>query len=83
MIKDYAHFGDVMTFDTTFGTNEEYMPVGVFVGFNHFRETIVFGASLLYDETFDSFKSLFRDFSMIGRLLDGQYATFEEEYKVV
>ena len=31
---DYAHFGDVVTFDTTFGTNKEYMPFSVFVGFN-------------------------------------------------
>ena len=23
MIIDYAHFGDVVTFDTTFGTNKE------------------------------------------------------------
>ena len=26
MIVDYAHFGDVITFDTTFGTNKEYRP---------------------------------------------------------
>ncbi|CAN6300800.1 unnamed protein product [Urochloa humidicola] len=45
MIADYAHFGDVITFDTTFGTNKEYRPFGVFVGFNHFRETVVFGAA--------------------------------------
>jgi zinc finger SWIM domain-containing protein 3 len=62
MIIDYAHFGDVITFDTTFGTNKEYRPFGVFVGFNHFRETVIFGASLLYDETFDSFKWLFEAF---------------------
>jgi hypothetical protein len=42
MIVDYAHFGDVVTFDTTFGTNKEYRPFGVFVGFNHFRETVIF-----------------------------------------
>jgi hypothetical protein len=52
MIIDYAHFGDVVTFDTTFGTNKEYRPLGVFVVFNHFRGTIIFGAALLYDETF-------------------------------
>jgi zinc finger SWIM domain-containing protein 3 len=62
MIIDYAHFGDVVTSDTTFGTNKEYRPFGVFVGFNHFRETVIFGASLLYDETFESFKWLFRAF---------------------
>jgi zinc finger SWIM domain-containing protein 3 len=43
MIMDYAHFGDVVSFDTTFGTNKESRPFGVFVGFNHFRENVVFG----------------------------------------
>ena len=61
MIMDYAHFGDV-SFDTTFGTNKESRPFGVFVGFHHFRETVVFGAALLYDETFESFKWLFETF---------------------
>lgn len=56
MIIDYAHFDDVITFDTTFGTNKEYRPFGVFTGFNNFRETVIFGAALLYDETFESFK---------------------------
>ena len=50
MITDYAYFGDVVSFDTTFGTNKESRPFGVFVGFNHFRETVVFGAVLMYDE---------------------------------
>lgn len=62
MIVDYAHFGDVITFDTTFGTNKEYRPFGVFTGFNNFRETVIFGAALLYDETFESFKWLFDTF---------------------
>jgi len=34
----------------------------VFVGFNHFRETVIFGAALMYDETFESFKWLFETF---------------------
>jgi zinc finger SWIM domain-containing protein 3 len=62
MIVDYAHFEDVVSFDTTFGTNKESRPFAVFVGFNHFRETIVFGVALLYDETFESFKWLFETF---------------------
>ena len=62
MIIDYAHFGDVVTFDTTFRTNKEYKPFGVFVGFNHFREMVIFGAALLYDETFESFRWLFNTF---------------------
>jgi len=62
MVLDYAHFGDVVSFDTTFGTNNESRPFGVFVGFNHFRETVIFGAALMYDETFESFKWLFETF---------------------
>jgi zinc finger SWIM domain-containing protein 3 len=27
MIRDYAHFGDVVSFDTTFGTNNESRPL--------------------------------------------------------
>lgn len=62
MLVDYAHFGDVVTFDTTFGTNKESRSFGVFVGFNHFRETVIFGAVLLYSETYESFKWLFETF---------------------
>ncbi|XP_021857779.2 protein FAR1-RELATED SEQUENCE 7-like [Spinacia oleracea] len=60
-----AHVGgsnNLVSFDTTFGTNKEHRPLGVFVGFNHFRETTVFGAILLYDETTESFKWLFETF---------------------
>ena len=38
MLTDYAYFGDVVSFDTTFGTNKKSRPFGVFVGFNHFRK---------------------------------------------
>jgi hypothetical protein len=56
VIIDYAHFGDVVTFDTTFSTNKEYRPFGVFVGFNHFRECYFV---ILFDETCASFTWLF------------------------
>jgi zinc finger SWIM domain-containing protein 3 len=62
MLTDYAYFGDVVSFDTTFGTNKESWPFGIFVGFNQFRETVVFRACLMYDETFESFKWLFDTF---------------------
>jgi hypothetical protein len=35
MVIEYAHFSDVVTFDTTCGTNKEYRPFDVFVDFNH------------------------------------------------
>ncbi|GLT55391.1 hypothetical protein SLA2020_285180 [Shorea laevis] len=62
MIIDYAYFGDVMTFDTTFGINKELRPLGVFTDFNHHRGIVIFGAALLYDETTESFKWLFECF---------------------
>ncbi|XP_043694268.1 protein FAR1-RELATED SEQUENCE 5-like [Telopea speciosissima] len=60
---DYAQFGDVVSFDTTFCTNKEYRSFGIFVGFNHHRGAIIFGAALLYDETAESFKWLFEAFT--------------------
>ena len=56
MIIDYAHFSDVFSFDTTFGTNKEFRPLVVFIGFNHHREMVIFGAALVYDEIAESFK---------------------------
>ena len=55
MIIDYANFSDVVTFDTTYGTNKELRQLGVFTDFNHHRELTIFGVALLYDETVDSF----------------------------
>ncbi|XP_028101772.1 protein FAR-RED IMPAIRED RESPONSE 1-like [Camellia sinensis] len=51
MIMDYAQFGDVVTFDTTYKLNNEHRPFGTFVGFNHHREIVIFGAALMSDET--------------------------------
>ncbi|XP_043700350.1 protein FAR1-RELATED SEQUENCE 5-like [Telopea speciosissima] len=62
MLIDYAVFGDVVIFDTTFCTNKEYRPFGIFAGFNHHRGATIFGATILYDETVPSFKWLFETF---------------------
>ncbi|XP_071916257.1 protein FAR1-RELATED SEQUENCE 5-like [Coffea arabica] len=48
--------GGMVTFDTTYKTNKEYRPFGVFVGFNQHRQIVIFGAALMYDEMIDSFK---------------------------
>jgi zinc finger SWIM domain-containing protein 3 len=56
------YFGDVITFDTTYKTNKDYRPLGVFVGLNNHRQTVIFGATLLYDETTPSFQWLFETF---------------------
>jgi zinc finger SWIM domain-containing protein 3 len=62
MIIDYGHFGDAISFDTTYSTNRDARPLGVFLGLNHHRETVVFGATLLFDETIESFVRLFETF---------------------
>ncbi|XP_028102507.1 protein FAR1-RELATED SEQUENCE 5-like [Camellia sinensis] len=56
----FGQFGDVVTFDTTYKLNSAHRPFASFVRFNHHRETVIFGATLMYDETADSFVWLFR-----------------------
>ena len=61
MLTNYAYFGDVVSFDTTFGTNKEkafwcicwVQPVQGNCGFWCF---------FMYDEIFESFKWLFETF---------------------
>jgi zinc finger SWIM domain-containing protein 3 len=40
----------------------DYWPLEVFVGLNNHRQTIIFGAALLYDETIPPFQWLFETF---------------------
>ncbi|KAG7585878.1 Zinc finger PMZ-type, partial [Arabidopsis thaliana x Arabidopsis arenosa] len=61
-ISDYNLFGDVVCFDTTYKTNEYDRPFAPFVGVNHHKQTVLFGAALLYDETTESYKWLFETF---------------------
>ncbi|XP_065636333.1 protein FAR1-RELATED SEQUENCE 5-like [Quercus suber] len=61
-IVDYGHFGDVICFDTTYRTNSYGRPFAPFIGVNHHKQSIIFGAALLYDETITSFKWLFETF---------------------
>jgi len=62
MIVDYALFGDVVYFDTTYKTIKEYRPLAMFVVFNHHREVVIFRDALLYDETIESFEWMFETF---------------------
>ena len=47
---NYAHFGDVLAFDTTW-TNAYKKPLVILVGVNHHMQTTIFGCALLVDET--------------------------------
>jgi zinc finger SWIM domain-containing protein 3 len=62
MVIDFAQFEDVIIFDMTHDTNKEYRSFELFVGFNHFREIIIFEAMLLYDQSMASFEWVFDTF---------------------
>ncbi|KAL6556352.1 hypothetical protein OROGR_005640 [Orobanche gracilis] len=70
MRSDYSHFGDVVCFDTTYRKHKDGRPIALFVGVNSHKQTIVFGAALLYDETAVTFSWLFDTFakSMKGKM---------------
>ena len=47
---DYAIFGDVFTFDATYGRNKYKCPLVVFSGVNHHLQTIVFATAIISSE---------------------------------
>ena len=49
MILDYGYFNDVASLDTTYCNNNAHRPFTLFLGFNHFRQVVIFRAVLLYD----------------------------------
>ncbi|KAM1631202.1 hypothetical protein ACFX2K_019235 [Malus domestica] len=62
MMVDYDYFGNVVCFDTTYRKNKEGRPFAMFVGVNNHKQTVVFGAALLYAETTATFSWLFDTF---------------------
>ena len=63
MVTSYSHFGDAVCFDTTYRKNKERRPFAMFIGVNHHKQTVIFGAALLYDETAEIFMWLFKTFT--------------------
>ncbi|CAM0903385.1 unnamed protein product [Alopecurus aequalis] len=55
----YQHFGDAVTFDTTYKKNKYMMPFVTFSGVNHHLQPVIFGCALLMEETESSFVWLF------------------------
>ena len=62
MKTDFDFFGDVVCFNTTYKKCKDGRPLALFVGVNHHKQSIIFGAALLYDESIDTFKWLFDAF---------------------
>jgi zinc finger SWIM domain-containing protein 3 len=59
---DYACFGDVVSFHITFQTNKFEMSFDPILETNHHKQTIIFGAALLFDESIPPFIWLFQTF---------------------
>ncbi|KAK9273408.1 hypothetical protein L1049_018218 [Liquidambar formosana] len=57
----YESFLDVVSFDTTYMTNEYGMPLTPFVGVNHHGQSILFGCGLLSCKDIDTYIWLFRN----------------------
>ncbi|XP_056688516.1 protein FAR1-RELATED SEQUENCE 5-like [Spinacia oleracea] len=60
--KNYALFGDMVSFDTTFSTNRYNMIFGPFTGVDHHKKCITFAAALISNEDIVSFEWVFKTF---------------------
>ncbi|XP_015689690.1 protein FAR1-RELATED SEQUENCE 5-like isoform X2 [Oryza brachyantha] len=61
---DFSYYGDVICLDATYKINEHGRPLTLFLGVNHHKQICIFGATLLYDESEESFKWLFDTFKV-------------------
>lgn len=59
---DYKHFGDAITFDTSYRTDQYLIPFASFTGVNHHRQPVLFGCALLVDDSESSLIWLFQTF---------------------
>jgi hypothetical protein len=57
--KNYIYFGDILSFDTTYSTNQYDMKFAPFTGVNHYMRSIFVGAAFLADEKIESYVWLF------------------------
>lgn len=65
----YSCFSDVVAFDTTYQVNQYKLPFAPFTGVNHHKQSVLFGCTLLADETESTFIWLFTSWleAMSGR----------------
>ena len=61
-IQDCTLFGDAITFDTTYKTNQYMMIYGAFCGVNHHMQTVFFASVFMINETQESFEWVFSKF---------------------
>ncbi|XP_027340513.1 protein FAR1-RELATED SEQUENCE 6-like [Abrus precatorius] len=65
----YSYFSDVLAIDTTCLTGKYQVPLVMFLGLNHHKQSILFGCGLLAGVTIESYTWLFRAWltSILGR----------------
>ncbi|KAG2637704.1 hypothetical protein PVAP13_2NG534306 [Panicum virgatum] len=63
-IIDFVYFGDVVCFDSGYALQRYGRPLALFTGLNHHKQTVIFGAALLYDESNEAFRWLLDTFNM-------------------
>ncbi|KAF1897669.1 hypothetical protein Lal_00032426 [Lupinus albus] len=61
-IFDSSIFGDVLAFDATYGRNKYKFPVVIFSGVNHHKQTTVFAAGMVSNETEETYVWLLGNF---------------------
>ncbi|KAF1863528.1 hypothetical protein Lal_00030572 [Lupinus albus] len=59
---DYSIFGDVLTFDATYGRNKYKFSVVIFSGVNHHKQTTVFANGIVSNETEETYVWLLGNF---------------------
>ncbi|KAF1873561.1 hypothetical protein Lal_00027599 [Lupinus albus] len=52
----YSIFGDVLVFDATYGRNKYKFPVVIFSGVNHHKQTTIFDAGIVSNETEETYE---------------------------
>ncbi|XP_065855046.1 protein FAR1-RELATED SEQUENCE 5-like [Euphorbia lathyris] len=60
--KNYALFGDMVSFDTTYQTNRYNMIFGPFTGVDHHKKCVTFAACFIAKEDIASFEWVFKTF---------------------
>lgn len=60
--KNYSHFGDLVSVDATYSTNQYNMKFVPFTGVNHHMQSVFFGAAFIVNEKIESYEWLFRTF---------------------
>ncbi|XP_074267084.1 protein FAR1-RELATED SEQUENCE 5-like [Silene latifolia] len=60
--RNYALYGEAVTFDPTYSTNKYDMIFAPFIGVDHHKKSVTFGASLMSRENDQNFKWIFTKF---------------------